>query len=102
MAKTGRAVWERRVRDWKASGLTAKEYGAKHRLKHRALTWWRWKLGREATTELAPLTFVELPPPHDADASRFEVVLPNGRRLVVPAGFDQVDLSRLLAVVDGP
>ncbi len=38
--------------------------------------------------------------PDDAPGSKVEIILPNGRRLVVPAGVEPSVLSRILDVVD--
>lgn len=40
--------WRREVRAWKRSGLTAKEYADEHGLLASTLTWWRWRLKRDA------------------------------------------------------
>jgi hypothetical protein len=49
MARASRAEWAMRVERWKASGLTAKEFAAETGLKASTLTFWSWKLRREAS-----------------------------------------------------
>jgi hypothetical protein len=41
MAAT-REICAKRVEGWRASGLTAAEYGRRHRLSDASLKWWRW------------------------------------------------------------
>lgn len=40
-------------------------------------------------------------PPDPSRNSQVEIALPNGRRLIVPAGVDSEALARILSVVDG-
>jgi hypothetical protein len=46
MADT-RTMWRQRVADWRASGLTAEAYSARHGFSVNSLRWWSSKLGRE-------------------------------------------------------
>src|SRR5713101_9207447 len=73
MGQTSRETWAKRVARWKASGLRAKEFGAKFGIKPKSLEWWKWRLGADAkrqrrprksarctATAISPLTFVEM------------------------------------------
>ncbi|MGD0679402.1 MAG: hypothetical protein ABSC94_28745 [Polyangiaceae bacterium] len=84
--------WREHVEQWKASGLTAAQYGDRA----------GWCLGRETracvTSEAALATFVEVRTPED---SRLELELAGGRRLRVPASFDPAILRRLVDVLEG-
>ncbi len=51
MARDGRDAWARRVEEWKRSGLTAKQFAARHDIKPETLKWWKWRLGREAASK---------------------------------------------------
>lgn len=106
MARVGREEWAKRVRDWKTSGKTAKAFAAELRISADALKWWKWRLGpygqkkrswRRATSEVSPLTFVEMTP---ARVESLEVVFPSGTRVRVASDFDAVALGRLLDVLE--
>lgn len=61
-----------------------------------------WRTARGARRKSPPpiaLPLVEVQPARDVD-DRFEIELPGGRRLYVPAAFDTETLRRLLAIFD--
>ena len=84
---------------------TARRHGVSRSL----LTTWRrqyreGELGGEPSPVFAPLTLLPEPGVSDPAACsdvRVEIVLGNGRRLVVPLDVDPTVLARLIAVVDG-
>jgi hypothetical protein len=94
--------WREHVEQWKASGLTAAQYGDRAGVNPGTLSYWKWCLGRETracvTSEAALATFVEVRTPED---SRLELELAGGRRLRVPASFDPAILRRLVDVLEG-
>ena len=108
MERSTRAEWSKRVASWKRSGLSAKEFAARHGVRPRTLTWWRWRLGRrsksaaltvrKAATPIAPLTFVEMT--SSVRGEPFEVVLTSDVRIRVSIGFDERALVRLLDVLE--
>ena len=50
-----------------------------------------------------PVTILPDPTPSSTDSpSHLELILPNGRRIAVAAGFDPQTLRRLIAAVEGP
>jgi transposase len=110
MAETGRARWTERVEQWKRSGLTAREYAARTGLNAGTLSYWKWRLSRDARAPKAPVrarkrragepTLVELTPVSVVD-ERVEIELSNGHRLRVPARLDAQALSRLVEIVGG-
>lgn len=103
-----RAVWEKRVADWRASGLDAAAFARKHGLSEASLKWWKWKLGSKKRSRskkrgaqpsaISPLTFVEMAPAARSDAT--EIVLASGMRIRVAVDFDAVALGRLLDVLE--
>lgn len=91
---------------------TARRHGVSRSL----LTTWRrqyrqGELGGEPSPAFIPLTLASVRPEPSMPASsttpavrpdsRVEIVLRNGRRLVVPVDVDPTALARLVAVVDG-
>ncbi len=96
-----RETWAARVRDWKRSGLTAADYAERERLSAGTLRWWSSRLGRLAPARTPP-PVVEVTLAQGAvAASALEVVLASGARVVVPLGFDETTLARLLTVLEG-
>jgi transposase-like protein len=45
----GREVWEPRVRRLRESGLTVAEFAAELGVNPKTLTYWKWRLGKEAS-----------------------------------------------------
>jgi hypothetical protein len=101
------------VRRWRRSGLKAGEFAARIGVKPGTLTYWGWRLKREAVeakrsgqaadslpaAQERPLPWIELRTA--AIEERFELELGGGRRLRIPASFDAAALERLLAVLEG-
>ena len=108
MGHTDRATWSKRIDSWQRSGLSAKDFAARHGLRAKTLTWWRWKLGRgrkssaltvrKSAAPLGPLTFVEMTSP--ASREPFELVLARDVRVRVPVNFEERALVRLLDVLE--
>ena len=100
MARGTRAEWAERVRRWRASGLTAREFAAQHRLKRSTLVWWSSALAR-ASRAGPPFVEVVRPPQGAApDDGLLEVVLRDGLRVRVSGSFDPAVLLRLLAALE--
>lgn len=90
------------------ASATARRHGISRSL----LTTWRrqfrrGELGAMRTPMFTPVAVNAAPPASAVEASRasslqdrLEIVLENGRRLVVPAGVDPQALARLLPVID--
>jgi transposase len=108
--RISRAEWAKRVVRWRDSGLTAKEFAAELGINPRSLVFWKWQLGKWGSAggqtlgtkrrarQPKGLPMVELVTP--AEALRFELELPGGRRLTIPSAFDADALCRLLAVLE--
>lgn len=100
-----RAEWDERLKRWAKSGASIEAFAARERIDPKQLKWWRWKLRPAAlpAPEAPAPTFV---PVHVVDScsrrseagAALEIVLPNGWVLRVPAGFDAVELERVLAI----
>lgn len=102
MARRSRAAWAKIVREWRASGKSARLFASRRGLSRHSLQWWASKLRREDGADASRLEFVEIPPPVvEREEARFEVVLANGRRVFVAPRFDEAALARLLVLVEG-
>jgi hypothetical protein len=112
-------TWRRRLRDWRRSRLSVREFCDWHALSEPSFYAWRRELAqrdRERTARRAqPKKRVEeraaaarfLPvqilPETALDTSadrRLEVYLPTGVRLRVPSGFDRQTLADVLAALE--
>lgn len=79
-----------------------------HGISRSLLTTWRrmareGKLGAEPGPSFAPVVLAPSPdgtPEQRSDAERIEIVLVNGRRLIVGAGIDPAALARVVAVLE--
>ena len=89
---------------WQRSGLTLREFGAKHGIPPSTLSWWRqvfWRAGEEKmnrTPAENAVVFTEVPKPVNVPqtAAVLEIVLDNGHMVRVPAGADTDTLQRVL------
>ena len=93
--------WRRWISQWQTSGLSVRDFCARHRLTAAIFYHWRRVLERRAAEAPAfvPVQVVaDTPPPQ---ASALELVLADGRAVRVAPGFDATTLRRLLAVLDG-
>ena len=115
MARETRAVWAGRIARWQRSGLTAARFAGREGINPRTLTFWKWKLGRQATDHAASdrprdprgngtVGFVEVLRAAATPASpapAFEVVLPGGYRIGIAPGFDGITPRARLDVLEG-
>jgi hypothetical protein len=94
--------WQRRIEQWRASGLSVRAFCGRHGLATASFYNWRRVLQRRAAAEqpaFVPVQVVANAMP--AQTSALEVVLADGRTVRVAPGFDAATLRRLLAVLDG-
>ncbi len=110
--------WRRLVGEWRESGLTQEAFCRERGVAVASFRWWKWKLGlpgRPAAEGRArrerlerplpafvPVRIVE-PAARPAGApgrGHFELELPGGWVLRVPADFEAESLARLLAVIE--
>ena len=110
MERAARETWAKRVERWKDSGLSAAEFGTEIGVSPKALSWWKWQLGKveqrrptrrrpkPRKVSLSPMTFVEMSAP--AHGGALEIVLPSGVRVRVPTPVDGDALGRVLDVLE--
>jgi hypothetical protein len=102
MERGARAKWAARVRQWRASGVTAGEFARRAGINPATLRWWssRLKTARleDASVPVSPLTFVEMT--GAVRSEPIEVVLASGVRLGIPADFDAAAVGRLLDMLE--
>lgn len=100
MARVSAEQWHERVKAWVASGKTAAEFASARGLDPRQLTWWKWKLSRQARPSRA--AFVPVHVMSEASANPragIDVTFANGVLVRVPAGFSSRALAELIEVV---
>lgn len=97
--------WRTRVRQWRTSGLSVRDFCAEQGLSEPSFYAWRRTLAeREAAgVQFVPLTVtpeVRAAPGADGLAGAVELILGAGRRLRIGPGFDGPTLTRLLALLE--
>jgi len=107
-----RLRWQQHLQRWQHSGLSAAAFCRRHRLALPSFYAWRRKLRQEPTPAEAagapsadpPVTFlpVLVRPEPAAPPPPLELLLPGGRCLRIPPGFDPAALRDLLALLEGP
>ncbi len=114
--KASREVWAQRVQRWQDSDLTAAEFAAEIGINPRTLSYWKWRLGKEArqtskrkrprsATRRARASrkkakFVEVTAPKVlTSGDRIELVVDAGVVVRVPDGFETETLRRVLQTV---
>lgn len=105
MIRASRDEWAKRVQRWKDSGLEAETFAESEKLNANTLRWWCSYL-RRTRVSAAPPAFVEVTarkpvrtqaqPPNTPSLE----LVSHGVRVVVPVGFDENTLRRLLRVVE--
>jgi hypothetical protein len=93
--------WRRWISQWQTSGLSVRDFCARHGLAIAGFYHWRRMLERRADEEVlfAPVQVVA--DTASAQTSDLEVVLADGRVVRVAPGFDAATLRQLLAVLEG-
>lgn len=87
------AFWRRHVEAWRSSGLTQKQYGAKHGINALTLAHWSYRLKRETSAPAQALVPVRV----IGDVLPATVELwHDGWRIVVPVGTDPHWLAALI------
>lgn len=94
-----RAEWEALVREWRASGLTQREFGKRRGIAPTTLSWWSCKVGGVARAKAPAFLPVKVVGGAEGGGG-FRLDLGDGRALHVPESFDGDALRRLLAVLE--
>jgi len=96
-----RRLWQERLDEWKASGLTQAGYCRQHNLDTRNFQYWKKKM--EPKTG-ASATLVEVPAgilSRSLSSSHQLCLVVDGRyRIEIPPGFDAYTLGQLIRVLD--
>lgn len=90
--------------------MTAAEFASRLGVKEATLRYWKWQLGhdrraagRRRARKLSPAAFVEVMAPSLLSATSvepLELLLRNGLKVRIPAGFDAGTLRRILDTVE--
>ena len=94
------AIWQARVRDWRASGQTAAVFARDKGFAASTLTRWGYQVGRADPTRFVRL--VPATPPAPAPPSRELLVEVGAARVRVATGFDPALLAQVVAALGGP
>jgi transposase len=99
-----RAQWERRVAQWKRSGLTAKVFAAQQGFNVHTFRGWSSSLQRPTARAVEPgfvrLVAVGSTSVQPAESATIDVVLTSGRIVRVRAGFDAALLRDVVAALE--
>ena len=97
MTRSTRAAWSERVKRWKASGLTARQFAARERLNGTTLRWWASALRRSS-----PKTpgFIEVALPAAPARSPIAIVIRESVRVEVSGAFDVELLRSVVAALE--
>jgi hypothetical protein len=103
MQRLGREQWIELISEYKKSGLTQKEFAARHQVSHNAIQFWLYKLRREAdqSRRFLPVSVVASPAPkaRQTTSGWVEAMLPSGLRLRFEVGTDVRYLGQLFAAL---
>lgn len=109
--RRSRAMWLEEIERWRQSGQSAVEYASQHGLHAGTLVSWSSKLrsnssvaaekGRHEQEAFVPVRVTEPKVTALAAGDSIEVVLCNGRRVLVHGEFGAARLGRLLDIVEG-
>lgn len=109
--RRSRALWLEEVKRWRQSGQSAVEYASQRGLHAGTLVSWSSKLrsersvaaeqGRRGRGAFVPVRVTEPKVTASAAGDSIEVVLCNGRRVLVHGEFGADRLGRLLDIVEG-
>jgi len=108
------AYWQRLLEEWGRSGLSQAEFCRRRGVKAVTFAWWKRRLGQTGRKGRGPgprrtrrTGFVEVALPRvtasgamlggvSSASDRYELVLPGGVGLRLPAGFDPEQVARLV------
>jgi hypothetical protein len=92
------------MRTWlarrEARGLTFRELSLEAGVPVGTLAFWAWKLRRESRDDEPAPAFVELVAKEPESGGKLEIVLANGRRVLVSEGLDEDQLVRVVRALE--
>jgi hypothetical protein len=99
MTRASRSEWAKRVRRWRSSGLSAREFAAREGWNARTLTWWASQLNksRHETPSFVDVTALVSPP---QVTPTIDLVIRDTVRLRVSTGFDADLLRAVVAALE--
>jgi transposase-like protein len=92
--------WQRWIHKWQTSGLSVSAFCARYQLAQPSFYAWRRQLRQRQRPNTGFVPVRVLPTREPAAEQLLELLLADGRRLRVPAGFDAATLRQLLAVLE--
>ena len=98
-----RAYWKRQIESWRSSGMTQVAFCREHELKVHQFTYWKKRIvqteaeGKFVSLNLSSFTNKQPPQP----GCPLRVVVSNGLKVEVEAGFDPDLLGQLIIVLRG-
>ena len=112
-----RRRWVRRIEEWKSSGLTQRAYCAQESISYATFKSWRGRVRRAANKPVEPARLVPVQVLAGRDsgtalsrrpdrahsglsAHGVEIRLGSGRAIVLDARFDEVELGRLIRLLE--
>ncbi|OHC28567.1 MAG: hypothetical protein A3J25_19730 [Pseudomonadales bacterium RIFCSPLOWO2_02_FULL_63_210] len=110
-------LWGRRIEEWQSSGLTQRAYCTQESISYATFKGWRRRVRRAANKSVRPARLVPVRVvggrgsetafsrhPDRADsglsAHGVEIRLASGRAIVLDARFDEVELGRLVRLLE--
>ena len=93
--------WRRWIAQWRASGLSVRDFCDRLGLTVASFYTWRRVLERRAAVKAALVSVQVVADAVPSQTSALEVVLTDGRTVRVTPGFDAATLRQLLAVLEG-
>ena len=93
--------WRQWITEWRASGLSVRDFCDRRGLATPSFYHWRRVLERRAAEKVAFVPVQVVAEAVPALATALEVVLTDGRVVRVAPGFDAATLRKLLAVLEG-
>jgi hypothetical protein len=92
--------WRRRIREWRASGLTGRAFCERRGLSACSFYGWRRELERRDADHSAFVPVHVVLDEPKAPGGALDLVLAEGRTVRVAPGFDAATLRQLLAVLE--
>jgi hypothetical protein len=99
--KRTQRLWGRRIAAQQASGLSVTEFCRRERIQKSGFYYWKRRVPRKPSEGFVELKIASATSRVvHAEVAAIELCLGNGRRLMVPAGFDRDHLLRLIGAIE--